>query len=534
MRTRSSRGISGYPLLLQLSCILLSTFFVFTFACGCAPTTTGEEAAPPPSKGQAPTALSIFINHPWYAVDSFAGIIPEEITRLTGITLDVEIAVDSQQLGLKIASSDLPDLVYTSTMIDRLSNESLSYCYDDLIGQYGVEWEIDPILRANAIAYSSNGKLYTVLNHYTSTEDWAGTNVAPMTGSMLIRKDILDALGSPPISTFEELMDVYGMVKQKYPDMIPMTFSSSHRFNVMLSWIGLGTVPFIEQTDGTYLYYIRDERYKELMRILNRMYQNGYIVAENFAAETSQQAFFSSSPYNSGRSFSNSACTQDANISAQASLTRINPSYLTVEMEPLAGSAFNDSNLGWSATFITKANRNPSASIEFMRWMFSPEAQKLTQWGREGIEYTLGATGLPEFSKDVLDSIADDTYVQKYNPWFYLGGSAIYESEGRCALLPWDLYEKPYTAIKNSYTNLAWITAALPINGSAEKEIFKRVGESVQGYESKVILSASDMDFEGAYSEYMKSIELMDVVRLEAYMTLHIPEYKTKYEANKR
>jgi len=453
---------------------------------------------------------------------------------LTGVALDVEIAVDSQQLGLKIASSDLPDLVYTSAMIDRLSNDSLCYCYDDLIAQYGVEWEIDPILRANAIAYSADGKLYTILNHYTSTEDWADTNVAPMTGSMLVRKDILDALGNPPITSFDELMGVYGMVKQNYPDMIPMTFSSSHRFNVMLCWIGLGTVPFIEQPDGSYLYYIRDERYKELMRILNRMYQYGYIVAENFAAETSQQAFFLKSPYSSGGSFSNSACTQDANIGAQASLTRINPSYLTVEMEPLAGSAFNDSNLGWSATFITKANKDPGASIEFIRWMFTPEAQKLTQWGREGMEYTLNALGLPEYSEEVLDSIADDTYTHKYNPWFYLGGSAIYESEGRCALLPWDLYVKPYTAIKNSYRNLAWITAALPINGSLEKEIYKRVSESVQGYESKVILSATDMDFEDAFAEYMKSIELMDVERLETYMTMYIPEYKLKYEANKR
>jgi putative aldouronate transport system substrate-binding protein len=326
-------------------------------------------------------------------------------------------------------------------------------------------------------------------------------------------------------------MDVFAMVKERYPDMAPMTFSSSHRFNVMLCWIGLGIAPFVEQADGSYVYYIRDERYKELMRILNRMYQKGYLLAENFAAEPSQLSSPVTSLYNSGKAFSVSTCTQTSNVNAQAKLARINPSYLSVELEPFEGSSFTTADLGWSGTFITTTNSNPGMSIELMRWMFTPEAQKLTQWGREGMEYNLNAQGLPEFTAGVLDSIADDTYTKTYNPWFYLGGSAIHEAEGRCMLLPWDLYEKPYTAIRKSYRNQEWVAAALPMGDEAENEIYKRISNSVSSYESKVVLSATDDDFETAFSEYMNDMVLMDVERLERYMTEEIAVVKKRYDA---
>ena len=490
-----------------------------------------SRSEPDESAEPEPAVISIFINHPWYSVDSFTGIIPDEIKRITGVTLEVEIAVDSHQLGMKIASSQLPDLIYTSEMIDVLSNSSISQCYDDLIERYNIDWDIDPGLRANAMAFNNDGKLYTILNHYTSTSDWADTHVVPMVGSMSVRQDILDSLGNPPINTFDDLMNVFGMVKENNPDMVPFTFHSTHRFNVLLSWIGLGTVSFAEQEDGDYLYYVRDKRYKELMKILNRMYQNGYLLPENFADEPTKVQFSTPSLYDSGKAFSISTCTQNSNVNSQVSLSRLNPSYLSVEMAPIRGAKFDVANLGWSGTFITVANNDPESSIEFIRWMFTPEAQKLTQWGREGIEYTLNAHRLPVFSDEVLQSIADNTYTQRYNPWFYLGASAIFESEGRCGMLPWELYEKPYSEIRQKYRNLSWIAAAMPIGGIPEHEIYKRISGSVENYETRLILSETDEDFENAFDRFMKDMNMMGVERLEEYMTKKIPELKKTYDA---
>jgi putative aldouronate transport system substrate-binding protein len=261
------------------------------------------------------------------------------------------------------------------------------------------------------------------------------------------------------------------------------------------------------------------------------MYQKGYLLAENFAVEPSQLSSPATSLYDSGKAFCMLTCTQTSNVDSQAKLAQIDPSYLSVELEPFENSNFTVANLGWSGTFITTVNRDPKKSIEFIRWMFTPEAQKLTQWGRLGVEYTLNEHGFPEFTADVLSSIADETYTKNYNPWFYLGGSAIHESEGRCMLLPWELYERPYTVIRESYQNQEWIAAALPMADEAEKEIYKWISGSVSSYESKIVLSATDADFENAFSQHMLDITLMGVERLEGYMTKKIPEVKKRYDA---
>lgn len=72
------------PILRRMLCALLLTLL---------PIPAGAASAEPLK------TISCFINHSWYPVSSFSGIIPEEITRLTGVTLDVTIAKSPQQLS---------------------------------------------------------------------------------------------------------------------------------------------------------------------------------------------------------------------------------------------------------------------------------------------------------------------------------------------------------------------------------------------------------------------------------------------------
>lgn len=118
------------------------------------------------------TTLSIYINHSWYGVEKFEGIIPEAITEATGVVLDPTVAVDQSQLGVMIASGELPDLVYTQELLDRMSDASVSYAYDDLIEEYNVDWEIPETQQGIAKGYSKDGKVYTILNHYFNRDHY--------------------------------------------------------------------------------------------------------------------------------------------------------------------------------------------------------------------------------------------------------------------------------------------------------------------------------------------------------------------------
>ena len=75
-----------------------------------------------------------------------------------------------------IASGDLPDVIFTSNEIDRLCDGGLCYSYDELIEQYGVDWE--PSAERVAIAKTHNANpeddhFYTILQNYNTNEEWA-------------------------------------------------------------------------------------------------------------------------------------------------------------------------------------------------------------------------------------------------------------------------------------------------------------------------------------------------------------------------
>jgi len=475
-----------------------------------------------------PVTLTCLVNHAWYPVSSFTGIIPDEITRQTGVRLDVMIAKDSRQINMLLASGDLPDLIYTPSQFDTLSNPEICYDYDELIGRYGVDWAIDDDQRSNAMRFSRDGKLYTVINHYTKTEDWRGTASVPMTASLSVRADMLDAMGVQPPKTLDELMAVYLRVREEYPDVVPLTFNTTHRFNIFRIYFGLGLAPFVEQEDGVYRYFARDARYTDMLQYLNQLYQNGCLLLDNFAAPTTQDSVL----YKKGLSFSYSGCTQNANVGLDLAVKAVDPAYHSIELAPLEGASFSHSNLGWSGTFITRANHAPEASIRFVAWMFTPEAQRLTQWGREGIDYQWSDDGLPVFSPELHDTLVNDTYNAVYNPWFYFGASAIVESEGRCALLDFADYEETYTAIRNLYENRPWIVAAMPLEGTREGDVYDRAMAIANISETKIIVSETDEAFAINLREYLSALETLDIEALESYMTRNVPLVQPSYAMN--
>lgn len=471
-----------------------------------------------------PVTLDIFIDHSWYAVEKFTGIIPEEITKRTGVTLNPTIAIDDKQLGIMIASGELPDLVYTQNSIDRMSNSKLSYSYEELLQKYNTGWTPSDKQLGIGRGFSSDGIAYTILNHYSEKKDWENVSSVPMVSSLTYRKDLWEDIGSPKMESFDDLFNIMGQVKSKYPDMVPLNLTENWNTLVLRNLIGMGAVDYIEQPDSSYIHYTKDPRYKEVLMWLNKAYRSGFISADD--------AFFikGSTAIARDKYFFGCICTQNGIPTPNAELAAINPKYVFAEMVPFKDSSFITSDVGWSATFITKNNKNPEASIKLMSWMFSPEGQAITQMGREGIEYTLNVEGLPVFSEEWNQSIKDDTQKTKYNPWFYLGGSEIVEANSRCATLDPALVADTYKVVREKFDNYPWVIASNPLAETDEKVIFEKIKELVKTYEAKVILSNSESSAEEAYNEYLKNASRSGMETLEKYMSKKINENKELYK----
>lgn len=525
------------PLLLAMTTILLA-------ACGTGSTSTTSQpsntsavstdatSADPSSTAaaeQEPVTLTCFLNQTWYWTDKFEGIIPEAITAKTGVKLETTRAVDDKQLGLMIASGDLPDLIWTSSDLDRLSDENLSYSYTDLMAQYTPDWEVDKLRQTNAASYSKDGKIYFILNNFNTAEEWNQYPGTPMLPTLAFRSDIMAELGNPKMDTLDDYVKILGMVKEKYPDKIPLATSTDAGWRMMFfrCMMGIGNSNFIENTDGSVIYFVDHPKYKDYCAFVNNLYRKGYINADNFSLSDADTKPL----FQNAKSFSFSGYTQGEMYRYGQMAQAVEPSATVMESKPLGSDGvYYSSGIGWSGLVITKKCPYPDKAIEMMQYLFTDEGQKLGEWGREGTEFTMGDDGYPKFSDEWLEAAASDkTLYGKYNPAFFFGTSGAVEATGRIAVLPED-YRAVYSTFKPLMQTCPWISYAEPKGDSDENTIYAKMKDLTYNNEVKVFLSATDEEFNKNFDEYMANAKQIGVEELEAYMTENVAKAKLLYE----
>jgi putative aldouronate transport system substrate-binding protein len=482
------------------------------------------------SGGNKPVELDLFVNFSWFMTDSWTGIIPEEITRKTGVKLNVTRAVDDNQLGMMIASGNLPDLIFTEAELSRLASPNFSYSYNELIQKYSPEWQPNSVNIANSRLLNQPGdsSFYFLLTAFSTAEQWhnaAGVGNMPTVG---VRQDILDELGNPPINNLQDFERVLGMVKQRYPNLIPYVVGSPNTWanQAIRIWSGVPNNNFIEE-DGKVVYYTNSKNYKKYLQYVNGLYRKGYIMADNYSlTDTDIKALFQN-----GQSFSISHTTTGEIYSFGEMAKATAPKAYASELAPLSpDSKYYNAGTGWAGVVISKKNKNPEASIKFMQYMWTLEGMRLSEWGREGIEWTMGSDGLPAFTKEWLDASKDSNiFYTKYNPNYFISMDMVVEVDGRIAALPAD-YRSIYKKIAPYIYVCPWIGAATPKADGTEKNIITKLDDMVLSSEVKCLLAENDTEFNRYFDELQNNAKAIGVTQIEAYMNREVPKYRSLYQ----
>ncbi|MDR0999222.1 MAG: extracellular solute-binding protein [Clostridiales bacterium] len=484
-----------------------------------------------------PHTFDVFFNFTWYPINKWEGIIPEEITTRTGITLNPTVAVDVQQLGVMIASGDLPDLIATDGMLSNLSTSELSYDWGGLIEQYGIDWDIPQVNKANALSFTQEeGKFFTLLSHFASTEDWVELtryNVgAAMTGSLIYRYDLLQEMGLSEPQTMDEVKAMLIKAAETYPDKIALAFdSNSWDFTYFRENLDMGQTEcnYVEDADGNWVPYAMHPNFMTYIKLLNDIYKAGGISTDNWATDgTTTEALVQA-----GGAFAWSQCTQGGAMDATAALKETVPTAIFHEA-PVVGdpSGYYNTSIGWMGTFISKNCDDPQLALEYLKFLHSDEGAKLTQWGREGVDYTVDANGVPTFSDEWSEATLNGTMDEKYNTWFYFGGSKILEAIARCAAYPTEMIPN-YPALRENFGNKPWIRYAEPVDGTDEKviydKLFLRPNGHYRTYEMKIITSANDDELQKNYDEMLSVAKSLGEETITAYMDKAIKEAMVVY-----
>ena len=204
--------------------------------------------------------------------DEPTGVIVED----TGVSLDS----GSEDFMLMLISGDLPDIIcnnFTQTYsggptaaIDEGYIIDLTP-YAEYMPNYLAWLEENPVIKDQV--YTEDGRLWCFAN----VEDQSVGD----THGIVLRKDILDALGKEIPTTIDEFYEVLKAVKANYPDMIP--YASEMRW----MWNNGTTGCISSAFNSSYGYYTIDgttvefgmysDGFKEYLQTLNKWYKEGLI-----------------------------------------------------------------------------------------------------------------------------------------------------------------------------------------------------------------------------------------------------------------
>lgn len=519
----------------MIACLLTALLGVSTVFTGCGSSETQVAETEKTAEGEDIVELTVFIDHDWFWMDSFGDRpVDDEITRQTGVKLNIIKATDAQQLPIMIASDDLPDIIYTSNLSD-LSNENQCYEMGELLSTYTPDFK--PPMEQIGSAMDENGKYYYLINFWQRKEDWSDPHFLPGVGNsgFIYREDILKELGNPKMETMEDLMSVLQSVKDKYPDMVPLAVGpEGGKYGVFVnqSVVQPFVSEVVQQEDGSWKYMASTNAYKEGMQRLFDMAQKGFLDPNMFTlkydqyiAEAQQGNVFMWMDDASNAALYNTAL-EAAGITGASTLMKKGSFF--ENPQPMVDTA-----AGWSATFVTKNCKNPEAAAKFLEWASTEEAGKLAGWGIEGVHYTEDEEGYPVLTPETAESWNKDydATVKEtgVGAWFF-GTGAWYESvrsydpDKNKELTEWLIAFKDTMVIRPECANLK------PESGTDEAATQVKLQALVKSYYPQIIFAENQEEFDKLYSELQSQIELQGGIEYEAWANATWDAIKVKFD----
>ena len=465
-----------------------------------------------------PVELSMFVDATWYPFQDWSGEIPELITKATCVKPKVTVATDDKQLALMVASGDLPDLIL-SFNFKLMSDANVSLPYNEIFPKYAPDVKFDPVKEfVNTV---SDGNYYAIRNDFSTEAEWKANPYAHMmVPGLSLRKDILQELGNPSISSLSDLDKVFADVKKKHPDITPLIINPNWQrpyFDVQY-----GAQGGFADENGKLIYYLKQDALRKSVLYMNSLYRNGFVKSENYAykneTETEQMML-------AGKGFAYTWTYSGADrLNADAK-----GKYEFVQLaQPLSPDAkIVSTGTGGLGAYVTKNNKNVEAAVKFLKYMYSEEGWRLGEWGVEGKDWTWNTAGYPEFNYDVNDL---ETLKKKGVYWW----GVPWETGVGMALTSYKEGSET-TRQGEQYSKIITLNPAIgminPDTDSPEQIIKANIDNMVKTEMTKVYLAPNEDEANKAYDEILNKAEKMGLDKLEAWANSQYGPLKGKYDS---
>ncbi|MDR3051844.1 MAG: extracellular solute-binding protein [Oscillospiraceae bacterium] len=467
-----------------------------------------------------PHIFTMFADWTWLEYDTFEGGITQDWMReQTGITIDLTRTADAEQLNLMIASGDLPDLIACSAIgkVSKLSDSDLCWPFQELIDQYVPEWQIPEVEKKLNAYFSQDGQYYMLKNEFNTVEQLENAkNIAPSFELFHMRQDIYEALGSPPLKNKQDFFALLEMVKQQYPDMVPLTLSLRGYQGAIASLVGYDAY-MPKDADGNLVYMFSSPGWRDMMLTLNEMYRAGYIQADNLAFTSDEQTFQN---LYAGKAFMVTHYSGNDEQIFTAKLKAAVPEG-RIEQVPLPeGWNLTIPVSGWASMFITKNCSDPGRAIKMLYWAKQYENSISLCNGVKGVDWDFDEAGNIIALERRLKAFEDGTATELYKQMAYLmsADNFIVINNGYYATATPQTRAIFDEAVKRARWSNA-VDLAAPKSGTDAKFQYDDLTNLDSEYFGRLCTAASEEEFNQVFDELMETANKAGLQEVNAYMT---------------
>ncbi|MBB3110099.1 ABC-type glycerol-3-phosphate transport system substrate-binding protein [Paenibacillus phyllosphaerae] len=363
--------------------------------------------------GKEPLEFSFYGHYDWYTMPEWGADLATKWIKENKKVNVVPVSsggAAKNKMSTMIVSGELPDVIWMERGpdVEQLRAEGMLVPFDDYLDKYPnlKKWAGESTLD---MLRSPDGKLYQFPNWYTTQPNG--------NAGYLVNKKIYEELGSPSLETTDDLYNYLKLVKEKYPNVVPLELGQTgagldvmvsafaenrpYTFNTMMA------VPSGDQLTSLFT----DPVYRELLQYISKLYREKLISQDTFTQKLEQveqkivtgnvAVYVASSPTEFG-------------AKGNAALTQQDPNAGYIMVWPVHKQGLDKNKifpgdykqLGWNVSVITKSAKDPEAIFAFLDWFTGPEGQRTIMWGPEGLYWD----GVDEEDKPLFtDAFTSDT-----------------------------------------------------------------------------------------------------------------------------
>ncbi len=207
----------------------------------------------------------------------------------TGVNINLETAVDDNdtQLNMRIANRQYPDILICKngwSMLNDLVENGVVLKLNEL-QETAAPGFIDRNMGANSIlTVRERFKTMDVYGMPLSSlkpEDLKNPELSTCENGIMVLKSVYEAIGEPDMTTIDGFLNSLRLVKEKFPDLIPVQASRNSSTDgegnprciyKLFSMFDLQGKYYLDEAAGTYKKYWYSPNYLKLLQFVNTLY----------------------------------------------------------------------------------------------------------------------------------------------------------------------------------------------------------------------------------------------------------------------